>query len=109
MVNKGDEFMAANFKIVHRRKNGSLELQLKGDFDGTSACELLNVLDKDHNDFITLVIHTGGLKTIFPFGVDTFHNNLHVLKDRRLRLVFTGGNAATIAPERNHFLRISLR
>ena len=109
VVKKGGEFMAANFKIFMRRKNSSLELKLTGDFDGNSACELLNVLGKDHDDFITLVIHTEGLKTIFPFGVDTFQNNLYLLKHRGLRLVFTGGNATTIAPERNKFFRISLR
>ena len=109
MVKKGNEFMAANFKIFMRRKSSSLELRLTGDFDGNAVCELLNVLGKDHDDFIRLVIHTGGLKTIFPFGVDTFRNNLYLLKHQQLRLEFTGRNATTIAPERNKFFRISLR
>jgi len=99
--------MAANSKIFHRKKNSRLELRLKGDFDGTSACELLKMLGKKHGHFLTVLIHTGGLKAICPFGVDTFRNNLHVLKRRRIELVFSGRNAATIAPEGNHFLRIS--
>jgi hypothetical protein len=99
--------MAANFKIFHRKKKSSLELRLKGDFDGTSACELLKMLGQKQGHLFTVLINTGGLKAIFPFGVDTFRNNLHVLKRRPIQLVFTGRNAAAIAPEGNHFLRIS--
>ena len=36
--------MAANFKISPRRSHGELQLELIGDFDGTSACQLLNTL-----------------------------------------------------------------
>ena len=95
--------MAPNFKISVHRKTDSLELRLTGDFDGTSACELLNAL-KDKCEYSDKVfIHTSGLKDVYPFGVDTFHNNLYLLKDRPVRLVFTGDNASVIAPERNRF------
>ena len=100
--------MAANFKIFLHRKNGSLELKLTGDFDGTSACELLNVLGKDYDGLVRVLIDTRDLKTIFPFGVDTFRNNLYLLKHRRLHLEFIGRNATMIAPEQNRFFRISL-
>ena len=36
--------MASNFKISVHRNSDSLDLKLMGDFDGTSACELLNVM-----------------------------------------------------------------
>jgi len=36
--------MAANFRISVHRSSDSLHMKLMGDFDGSSAWELLNVL-----------------------------------------------------------------
>jgi anti-anti-sigma regulatory factor len=95
--------MAANFKIAIHRMNASLELELAGDFDGTSACELLNVLNEKCDGVDRVLVDTSGLKEIYPFGLDTFQNNLYRLKEKPIRLVFTGENATRIAPERNKF------
>jgi len=40
----GDSFMAVNFRIQRHRKNDELHLNLIGDFDGSSAMELLHEL-----------------------------------------------------------------
>lgn len=95
--------MAANFKIAIHRMNGSLEIELAGDFDGTSACELLNVLNEKCDGVDRVLVDTSGLKEIYPFGLDTFQNNLYRLKEKPIRLVFTGEHATRIAPERNKF------
>ncbi|MDY6952591.1 MAG: hypothetical protein SWE60_13855 [Thermodesulfobacteriota bacterium] len=92
--------MASNFRIsVHRESNG-LELKLAGDFDGTSACELLNVLREKCDEGVKRVaVDTSNLKDIYPFGRDTFQRNLYTLKGRRKRVAFTGRKANSIAPE----------
>jgi hypothetical protein len=95
--------MAANFWISAHRNSDSLNIELIGDFDGTSACELLNVLEENCDGIAKVFINTSGLKDVYPFGRDTFRNNLYLLKDRQFRLVFTGENATRIAPERNKF------
>ena len=95
--------MASNFKISAHRNSGNLYLKLVGDFDGTSACELLNVMKKECQGAERVFIDTSGLVKIYPFGHDTFQNNLYVLKDRSIRLVFTGKNATEMAPEWNKF------
>jgi len=45
--------MASNFNILFKRKNGDLHIDLKGDFDGSSAKILYNALkrncDEDSN------------------------------------------------------------
>jgi hypothetical protein len=92
--------MASNFGILTRRKNDSLNLKLIGDFDGNSACELLNLLKEKCDGVKKVVIHTSGLKDIYPFGKDTFQNNLYTLKDKRVRFVFKGKNAGQLVPER---------
>lgn len=95
--------MASNFRIAIHRNADSVNLKLIGDFDGTSACELLNALKENCDGVARVFINTSGLKDVYPFGVDTFQNSLYLLKDRRFRLVFGGKNAPSIAPERNKF------
>lgn len=100
--------MAANFKMSIHRKNANLELKLTGDFDGTSACELLNVLKENCNGVGRVFVNTSSLKDVYPFGRDTFQKNLYMLKEKPIRLVFTGKNAKSIAPERDKFFRVLL-
>ncbi len=102
-IAKGGYIMASNFRISMHRDNDNLKITLAGDFDGTSACELLNVLKKKCNSRDRVIIRTAGLKKIYPFGQDTFRNNLHTLKDKPIRLRFTGKNAMQIAPEKGSF------
>ena len=39
--------MAANFRILVHKNNKIIHLKLSGDFDGTSAYELINLLKKN--------------------------------------------------------------
>ena len=96
--------MAANFRISVHRNSDSLHLKLMGDFDGSSACELINVLKKSVNGVFRVIIHTNSLKNIYPFGRDTFQQNLRDLKDRTDRILFTGKKASQIAPEKSSCL-----
>ena len=95
--------MAANFRISVNRSSDSLFLNVMGDFDGSSACELLNAMQENCDGVVRVFVDTSGLKDVYPFGQDTFQNSLYLLKDRPFRLVFTGENATRIAPERNKF------
>jgi len=91
--------MARNFKVSARRRGDSLHLALRGDFDGTSACELLNLLNKKRRAVRKAVIHTGGLRHVFGFGRDTFQRNVYTLRGAGLELIFSGKNAEEIALE----------
>ena len=95
--------MASNFRISAHRNRDNLYLTLVGDFDGTSACELLNLMKEKCRGAERVFIDTSGLGKVYPFGHDTFQKNLYVLKERPFRLVFTGQNATEIAPERRKF------
>ncbi len=86
--------MACNFKILIHRKDDNLHMKLVGDFDGTSAYELLDHIGKSCPKFATTFVHTGCLEKIIPFGVGVFKNNLNDYKKRQDHLVFTGENAA---------------
>lgn len=96
--------MASNFRICVHRNSDSLHLKLMGDFDGSSACELINVLKKSFNGVFRIIIHTNSLKDIYPFGRDTFQKNLRDLKVHTDRILFTGEKASQIAPEKSSCL-----
>lgn len=91
--------MATNFRISVHRKSEDLYLKLMGNFDGTSAHELLNLLKRYGNRTARIFIHTSSQRNIYPFGVNVFHNDLDVLNGRSLTLVFTGEHASRLAPE----------
>jgi hypothetical protein len=92
--------MASNFRISAHRNSENLHLKLTGDFDGSSAMQLINVLKKNANNGVyKVIIHTSCLNDIYPFGLNTFHKNLHGLNGNTGRLLFTGEHANQMSPE----------
>ena len=88
--------MAQNFRMLIRREEDNIHIELKGDFDGSSAYELYNAL-KDHSAKVgRIVINTGGISSIHPFGVSVFkqlcssNRGLHLFKiEGKYRKVIT--------------------
>ena len=83
--------MAKNFR-VYAKENGnqSLALQLFGDFDASSACELINLLDENIKPSSKVAIDTDGLKTINAFGLDVFLPRMSRLNNTRADIEVTG-------------------
>lgn len=91
--------MAVNFRIAVHQNSENLHLRLGGDFDGSSACQLLEVLKTWRRFASRVFIDTNGLTRIYPFGVSIFQNNLDPLGDNRcIHLEFTGDHASELAP-----------
>jgi hypothetical protein len=82
--------MSSNFKILIHTNDDKLHMKLVGDFDGTSAHQLLNHIKKFHPKFRTIFVHTNCLKELIPFGVGVFKSHLGNLDRNRKGLVFTG-------------------
>jgi hypothetical protein len=94
--------MAVNFRITIHQNSENLHLRLDGDFDGSSAFELLGVLERRCRLASRAFIHTNGLRRIYPFGVSTFQNNLDALSDDQcMHLEFTGDHARELAPAKS--------
>ncbi len=93
--------MASNFRISMHRNSENLHLKLTGDFDGSAAMQLMDVLKKKANNGVNkIIIHTSCLNDIHPLGLNTFHKNMQELNGNAGRLLFTGENADQIAPEK---------
>ena len=90
--------MAHNFKIFMHRTIDNLHINLKGDFDGSSAFELLNILKENLNSTKRILIDTNNLKKIYPFGREVFDYNISKLMNHRIRIQFIGPNTLRSAP-----------
>ena len=90
--------MASNFGIVIDKNSDGFSLKLVGDFDATSAYELINAIKKVPEDTLKLYIYTNGLKTIHPFGLDIFHKFMRSFNNQSAKIVFTGNNASHLSP-----------
>ena len=83
--------MALNFRVcVKETSNQSVALQLYGDFDASSACELINVLDKSVKKSSKVAIDTDRLGTINAFGLDIFLLRMPRLNNTRADIQVTG-------------------
>jgi anti-anti-sigma regulatory factor len=91
--------MAGNFRVLVHRNSDSVHLRLEGDFDGSSAQQLLCMLGENGTKVKRVFIHTNGLKEIDPFGKAVFQKNLNDFNRTRADLVFTGDRGPEIAPQ----------
>lgn len=91
--------MATNFKIIRYQHNNNLHLKLIGDFDGTSAYELMNTLRSYKVNQGKIFIHTGDLKSVYLFGVDLFKRKCPRVISQGI--IFTGEHATEMTdPDR---------
>jgi len=91
--------MAPYFKISVHRNDENLHLKLMGDFDETSAHELINILKRCAGRTSRVFIHTSCLRRIHHLVVKALHKNLNGLKGKSTQIIFTGEHAFRLAPE----------
>ena len=83
--------MARNFRISTKEKgNRTLDIELFGDFDASSACELIHILNNSADQATKVAIDTDGLRTINAFGLDVLMPRLSGLANRRPDIEVTG-------------------
>jgi len=82
--------MGKNFKLLSDSTRDRIRLKLYGDFDGSSACELIKVLKNHRNGSNQIFIDTNNINTIHPFGMDVFKKNLSVLDINIDNIIITG-------------------
>jgi hypothetical protein len=84
-----EEEMATNFRIHINKHRGAHHIKLVGDFDGSSAFELINMLKTHFGKSGKITVDTSGLFSILSFGVDVFKKNF-ALNKRDYGVAFTG-------------------
>lgn len=89
--------MASNFKILIKRYEDHIHLRLYGDFDGSSAHELINLLKQYGHSASKIHIYTDGLNQVHTFGLRIFNKRLRIMKDYTHRIAFSGNPARVFA------------
>lgn len=86
--------MSANFQIESRKNRSGLYLKLRGDFDGNSAWELVNMIMRlDRGGRI--VVNVENVGEVFPFGSAVFRNLMKAKLVPVKRMVFEGTQKGT--------------
>ncbi len=91
--------MAINFRIQRHKRNNELHISLIGDFDGSSAMELLHALHAHAGNALKIYIHTGFISSMAPFGEEVFKKRFSFLWKSDNILVFTGRYRNRMVPE----------
>jgi hypothetical protein len=89
--------MASNFEIAIEKKSDGFVLKLEGDFDATSAYELIYAIKKLSDETVKISIYTSGVKNIYPYGLDIFHRNMGPLNCQTTKIEFAGDNASKLS------------
>ena len=84
--------MANNFHMFKHKTNESLHIKLTGDFDGSSAAELINALVDNQRRYYQIFINTTDLKHIEPFGLDVLQKRLSEITELVPGVIFIGKN-----------------
>lgn len=83
--------MAKNFRIsANEGGQHCRSFLLFGDFDASSACELINRLDQVAAKTSRIAIDTDGLTAINTFGLDVFIPRMNQWKRTRADITVTG-------------------
>jgi hypothetical protein len=98
--------MSANFQVGFQKKNGILYVDPKGDFDGSSAWELANLIQDHYDGDGPVVIDTHQLRNLCPFGCSTFKCRIRIGRVPAERLVIKGALGKEIAPEGCRFQEV---
>ena len=86
--------MALNFKIkTSKVDNERIVIRMSGDFDGSSAWELIHKMNEYSETYEVIEVDTDGLKELIPFGRSTFMSHGKSLRQTPSRFVVTGGYA----------------
>ena len=82
--------MPSNFSVFMHQNNDNIHLRLFGDFDGSSAWQLIDILKQYCLGPHRIFIHTSGLSTFHPFGIEVFQKETQNYRRLNNNLVFTG-------------------
>lgn len=91
--------MNNRFHVGFKKINEDLYVRPTGDFNGSTALELINLLCKQYSGKGQVFIDTCGLREICSFGCSTFQHYVHRIRLPLRRLFFKGHKASEIAPK----------
>ncbi len=98
--------MASNFRVSATKKGKSLYLKLYGDFDGTSAFELIDILKEKTGKKENIYILPKGLKNVYQFGIDVFQSHLTFDLKRSVNFIMENRSVNNFTEAENNIERL---
>ena len=92
--------MASDFGIGLFEHSDGFDLKLDGDFDSTSAYELVYAIKKLPDDAENIYVDTDGLKKIHPSGIDVLNGFMSSLDGQPAKVVLKGHNVNQLSLEK---------
>jgi len=90
--------MHESFRIECRKSGGNLHIYPNGMLDGSSACQIMNLVNEKYNGKGRVFINTDQIKDALPFGTATLGFQIGESSIPRGRICFKGKNAFVMAP-----------
>ena len=88
--------MSLTFQIESKKHDGDWHINPVGDFDGSSAWELINLLVDKYKGEERVLIETRNLRTVSPFGCSMFQCQCRIPAKR---IMFKGEKGHALAPK----------
>ena len=82
--------MALNFEIATDKISDGYSLKLSGEFDATSAYELVYAIKKLADNPVRIYVNTSKLRKIHPFGLEVFNRAMRFSGRKSAQVVFRG-------------------
>ena len=80
--------MALNFDIETDKIGDGFSLKLSGEFDATSAYELVYAIKKLADRPVRIYVNTSKLKRVHPFGLEVFNRAMRFSGRKSAQVVF---------------------
>jgi anti-anti-sigma regulatory factor len=90
--------MALNFEIITDKIGDGFSLKLKGEFDATSAYELVYAIKKLADKPVRIYVNTSEIKRVHPFGLEVFNRAMRFSGRNSAQLIFRGNQNLAQAP-----------
>jgi len=82
--------VALNFDIATDKISDGYSLKLSGEFDATSAYELVYAIKKLAHRPVRIYVNTSKLKRVHPFGLEVFNRAMRFSGRNSAQVVFEG-------------------
>jgi len=90
--------MASSFKMLVHRNSDNIHIKLMGNLDSKSVHQLLNSINRYHEKFHKIFVHTAGVQAVQPTCREILQHELASSVDTLTSLFFTGDHAVQVAP-----------
>jgi len=90
--------MASSLKMLVHHNSDNILIKLMGNLDGKSVHQPLNSINRYHEKFHKIFVHTTGVQAVQPACREILQHELRSSVETLTSLFFTGDHAAQVAP-----------